>query len=140
MVLRSMEKIKAKLSGVLEIVMFYNDGTVFQTTLPPNFNIPELGNDFSKTLANLVHALGMYDVGITQYRKLFYETDKYLLVIIKLGEDSNLGLLLDNTLQGEFQMAPIQQYIQRLQELLDMDREEIAHIQQQEENESNLQR
>ena len=131
-----MEKIKAKLPGVMEIIMFYNDGTIFQTTLPPNCNIPEFGNDLCQTLVSLAHVLGLYDKKTNQYRKLFYETDKYLLVIIKLGEDSNLALILDNTLQGEFQIAPIQQYIQRLQDLLDMDREEIAQIHQDENNAS----
>lgn len=107
--------------------MFYTNGTVFQSTFGNEFNIPKLGEDLAQIIQKFSNLIQLYDKEEIDYRKIIYETDKYIIVIIKLGEDSNLALLLDNRVTGDIKIGPIRQYLSKLEEMIDMDKEEIKN-------------
>ena len=136
MVLRSIERIKSKIPGILHVVMFYNDGTVFQTTFPAEMNIPQIGKELATTLTHLHEVITLYDTKEKDYRKLIYETEHYIIMLLKLGEDSHLALLLDNTKAEEFKIGAVRQYLTQLEELIDMDQQDLEKFKQAEKLES----
>ncbi|UYP44291.1 hypothetical protein NEF87_000576 [Candidatus Lokiarchaeum ossiferum] len=127
MVLRNMKSIKDLIHGVIHIMMFYNNGIVFQTTFPSEKNIPLIGEKLSLIVNQMQNLMKMYDENELSYKKLIYETDNYIIAIIKLGEESNLALLLDNSPTDSLELKKIKKFIDKLEELIDMDKEELVH-------------
>ncbi|WP_371804891.1 hypothetical protein [Candidatus Lokiarchaeum ossiferum] len=127
MVLRNMKSIKDLIHGVIHIMMFYNNGIVFQTTFPSEKNIPLIGEKLSLIVNQMQNLMKMYDENELSYKKLIYETDNYIIAIIKLGEESNLALLLDNSPADSLELKKIKKFIDKLEELIDMDKEELDH-------------
>jgi hypothetical protein len=134
MVLKNIQKIKEKLPGVKYIVLFYNNGLIFQSTFAPEVvNIPDLGRD----LANLVN--GFQDVveeshfEAAPFQKLIYETAHVVVVIIALGEDSNLALFFEGGKRAEFHIESIRTYLEQIKDLVDTDQAEINDIKKRQE-------
>lgn len=106
--------------------MFYNNGIIFQSTFEQEINIPKLG----ETLANILdNARKINDICIFKpedYKKLIVEMEEATIIILKLGEDSNIGLFFKNEDSKEINLTPIKRYLTRIEELIDMDKNELT--------------
>ena len=125
MVFKNLSRIKNALPEVIHIVMFYNNGTIFQTTFEKDINIPKLGEN----LAEIIHHVKLvYDIcqfKIDNYKKLIFETDDTSVIILKLGEESNIALFFKREEEKDLKLSSIKRYIARIETLIDMSEEEI---------------
>ena len=125
MVFKNIQRIQAALPEVKHIAMFYNNGIIFQTTFEQEINIPKLGENLAEILN---HAKKLYDISnynFENYKKIIFETDDMSIIILKLGEDSNLALFFKKEEEKELKLTAIKRYITRIEELIDMDEREL---------------
>ncbi|MFX1273557.1 MAG: hypothetical protein ACFFBP_18330 [Promethearchaeota archaeon] len=137
MVLRSIKNIKETLPEVIHVVMFYNNGTVFQTTFEQHYNVPKLGEHLAEALDKIFKVYETCNFDYSDYKKLIFETDKISVMILKLGEDSNIALFFEKQLDIDQKLKSIRRYIKKIEELIDMDLSEIGS-QEKEDNKNNL--
>ncbi|MEE9409799.1 MAG: hypothetical protein V3V41_02625, partial [Candidatus Heimdallarchaeota archaeon] len=130
MVLKTIERIRRTLPEVEHIVMFYNDGTVYQTTFEQfeeSVNIPKVGEDLSKILSSF---RGLYDLCNYKYKgyhQILFDTDDIDIIVIKLGEDTNLALFFRKTVEeGEIHIESIQKYITKIGKIIDIGRIDLV--------------
>jgi len=124
MVQKVIERIRRALPEVEHIVMFYNDGTVYQTTFEQfeeSVNIPKLGVDLSHILSNMRSLYEISNYNYKGYNQLLFDTDQIDILILKLGENSNLALFFRKTLEeGEIRIQNIQKYVTKIEKLIDI--------------------
>ena len=121
MQLNQWTKIKAVLPEVKHVAMFYNNGTIFQTTFEQEINIPKLGENLAEILN---HTKKLYDIcnyNFEVYKKIIFETDDMSIIILKLGEDSNIALFFKKEEEKELKLTAIKRYMTRIEELINMD-------------------
>lgn len=126
MVLRSIERIKIALPEVEHIVMFYNDGTVFKTTFDrekSDINIPKLGENMAEILEHIRALYEICEYSLTAYRKLVFETEDVNLVLLKVGEDTNIAFFFKK--DRKIRIRTIRRYIKKIEDLIDVDRIEL---------------
>lgn len=123
MIEKTIERIRRALPEVEHVVMVYNDGTVFYTTFE-NINKPKLGENIAETLNYLNKLYETCNYDFEEYKKLMFETDDVSVIILKLGENSNLGLFFRK--RGEPRIHSIRHYLETVEEILDIDRDELA--------------
>lgn len=126
MVFKSVSRIQKALPEVLHIVMFYNNGTIFQTTMDQQFNIPKLGENIAEALNHLRKLYEFCNFNIVDYKKLIFETDEISMIILKLGEDSNLALFFQKELDINQKLKSIRRYIKKIEELIDVNYAELG--------------
>ena len=78
----TIERIKKRLPEVEQIVMFYNDGTVFHTTFE-EINIPKLGENISETLAHMRRLYEICNYKWEEYNRLVFDTKDEARVVAK---------------------------------------------------------
>ena len=105
--------------------MFYNNGIIFQTTFTHDINIPKLGEHIAEALNQLQKVYEVCNFELNKYIKLIFETEKISVIVLKLGEDSNIGLFFKNEVPKELKLNLIQKYLNRIEELIDMDAKEL---------------
>ncbi len=105
--------------------MFYNNGIIFQTTFEQEINIPKLGENLAEVLNYMKQAFKICNYSAEDYKKLIFETEDISIVILKLGEDSNLALFFKKEDIKDLNLTPIRRYITRIEELIDMDKNEL---------------
>ncbi|MFX1517698.1 MAG: hypothetical protein ACFFC6_15450 [Promethearchaeota archaeon] len=133
----TIERIKKKLPEVEHIVMFYNDGTVFRTTFE-EINIPKLGENISEIIVNMRRLYEGCNYKWEEYNQLVFDTDNVNVIILKLGENSNLALFFRKIRKkGELRIHSIRRYIEKVEDLLDIDQDELV-IQELETKENKL--
>ena len=125
MVFKNIERIKNALPEVLHVVMFYNNGTVFQTTFEQDINIPKLGENLAELLIHIRKIYDVCNIKLDVYNKLIFETDDISIIILKLGEDSNLALFFKEEQDQDLKLHSIKRYIHRIEHLIDMDNFEL---------------
>ena len=96
--------------------MFYNNGIIFQSTFEQEINIPKLGETLAKILANTrkINDICMFK---PDYKKLIVEMEEVTIIILKLGEDSNIALIFKNEASKEINLTPLKRYLSRIEEL-----------------------
>ena len=122
MVLKDIERIKAELPELLHVVMFYDDGIVFQSSFEKekSVNIPQVGTNLSEILKHIQKLLEIGVLEMEPYTKLIYETRKIVVMVIKLGEKSNIALFFRKGGE-EPDLSSIKRYLQNIQRLIDSD-------------------
>jgi len=125
MVFKNIKRIQTALPEVLHIVMFYNNGIIFQTTFKQDINIPKLGENIAKMLSHVQKLYEICNFDLVDYKKLIFETENISLIIIKLGENSNLGLFFKKEEDKDLKLNAIKRYLSRIEELIDMDKAEL---------------
>ncbi|MHA1784852.1 MAG: coiled-coil domain-containing protein [Candidatus Helarchaeota archaeon] len=125
MVLKSIKKIKESLPDLKHIIMFYNDGTVYQSTLNQSINIPKLGENLSEVLAHFNKLFNICKFESEPYRKIIYETKNIIIALLKVGENSNLALILERSQDKDIKFQSIRRFIHRIERLIDMDKLEL---------------
>ncbi|MHA2247708.1 MAG: hypothetical protein ACXADY_22360 [Candidatus Hodarchaeales archaeon] len=126
MIEKTIDRIKKTLPEVDHVVMFYNDGTVFHTTFEQTVNIPKLGENISMSLAHIQKIYETCNYDLVSYNKLVFDTDDVSVIILKLGENSNLALFFKKKIRRvEQKIRSIRRYIEMVEELLDVDRIEL---------------
>ncbi|MFX1375084.1 MAG: hypothetical protein ACFFA0_04675 [Promethearchaeota archaeon] len=126
MVFKNILRIKAALPEVKHVVMFYNNGTIFQTTFDQEINIPKLGEHLAEILNHIRKLYEISNHNFEDYRKIIFETDEISIIILKLGEDSNIALFFKKEEEKELKLTAIKRYITRIEELIDMDERELV--------------
>ncbi|MFW9904675.1 MAG: hypothetical protein ACFFFH_10105 [Candidatus Thorarchaeota archaeon] len=122
----TIERIKKKLPEVEHIVMFYNDGTVFRTTFE-EVNKPKLGENVSEILANMRRMYEICNYKWEEYNRLVFDTKGVNVIIIKLGENSNLALFFRKIQRkGELRIDTIRRYLKKVENLLDINQDELV--------------
>ena len=104
--------------------MFYDDGTVFQTTFKEPINVPEIGTNLGHSLKHIRALFETAQIELKHFTKLIYETENYLVIIIRLGEGSNLALFFEKG-QEQPKISSIRRYLYRIEDLIDTDRLEL---------------
>lgn len=125
MVFKSIEKIKAALPEVIHIVMFYNNGITFQTTFEQSINIPKLGENLAQIIGNFNQIYDLTNQESKKYEKIIFETEEVSIIILKLGEDSNIALFFKAEESKELKLHAIKRYLTKIEELIDMDKKEL---------------
>lgn len=125
MVFKTIARIKAALPEVIHIVMFYNNGTIFQTTFEQDINIPKLGETLAKFLNKARKINEICRFKPNDFKKILLEMEEVTIIIIKLGEESNIALFFRNEDSREINLTPIKRYLTRIEELIDMDKNEL---------------
>ncbi|MFX0081988.1 MAG: hypothetical protein ACFE94_09570 [Candidatus Hodarchaeota archaeon] len=120
-----MQRIKAALPEVKHVVMFYNNGTIFQTTFEQDINIPKLGENLAEVLNHIRRLYEICNFTFEDYNKIIFETDDMSIIILKLGEDSNIALFFKKEEEKELKLTAIKRYMTRIEELIDMDEGEL---------------
>ena len=125
MVFKNVQRIKAALPEVKHVVMFYNNGTIFQTTFEQDINIPKLGENLAGVLNHIRKLYEICNFNFEDYKKIIFETDEMSIIILKLGEDSNIALFFKKEEEKELKLTAIRRYMTRIEELIDMDEGEL---------------
>ncbi|MBN1800482.1 MAG: hypothetical protein JW891_03195 [Candidatus Lokiarchaeota archaeon] len=130
MVFKNINRIKNALPEIIHIAMFYNNGTIFQTTFDQEFNIPKMGENLARAVQRMrnVYEICNLKMGAEDYKKLIFETKDMSTIIIKLGEDSNLVLFFKQEEQVDKKLKSIRRYIKRIEELIDIDKYELDFL------------
>ncbi len=125
MVFKNILRIKSALPEVKHVAMFYNNGTIFQTTFEQEINIPKLGENLAEILNHTKKLYEICNYNFENYKKIIFETDDMSIIILKLGEDSNIALFFKKEEEKELKLTAIKRYISRIEELIDMDESEL---------------
>ena len=125
MVFKNIERIKNVLPEVFHVAMFYNNGTIFQTTFEQDVNIPKLGENLAELLIHIRKIYDVCNIKLDVYNKLIFETDDISIIILKLGEDSNLALFFKKEQDQDLKLHSIKRYIHRIENLIDVDNFEL---------------
>lgn len=125
MVLQDIDTLMKNIPEIENIVTFYDDGTVFQTTFNKNeVNIPHLGEDLASILSIFKNLKAKND--FSEFIKVIYDGANVSLIIFKVGEQSNIALFFKREMSDkELQNIQIRNYIDRIQELLDIDQKTL---------------
>ncbi len=125
MVFKNIKRIKNLMPEVEDVVMFYNNGIVFQTTFSQSLNIPKLGENLAELLNRVKLIYSICNFKIDDYKKLIFETSDKSFIVLKLGEDSNIALFFKKEEDINKNLKTIRRYIKNIEELIDMNRFEI---------------
>lgn len=123
--MKNLEKIKELLPEILHVVMFYDDGTVFQSTFESNVNIPKLGENLSEAKKHAKILLEVSQFKEETLKKVVYETNDLVWIILDIGEMSNLALIFKKG-ASEPDITPIRRHIRQIENLIDTDKKELA--------------
>ena len=126
MVFKNINRIKSALPEVKHVVMFYNNGTIFQTTFEQTINIPKLGENLAETLNHIRSLYEVCNYKMEPYKKLIFETEDMSVIILKLGEESNIALFFEREKDKELRINAIRRYISNIESLIDMDEKELV--------------
>ena len=124
MVLRNIERLKDIFPDLLHVAMFYDNGTVFKTTFEQPLNIPQIGANLTQTLKHIETLIELGKFESSEYTKLIYEAKNLVIIILKLGEQSNLALFFRKG-ESEPEMAAIKKYLHDIEKLIDTDKVEL---------------
>jgi len=105
--------------------MFYNNGIIFQTTFEQEINIPKLGENLAEILNRARKLYEISNYNFENYKKIIFETIDLSIIILKLGEESNIALFFRQEDEKELKLTAIKRYITRIEELIDMDEKEL---------------
>lgn len=105
--------------------MFYNNGTIFQTTFEQSINIPKLGENLAETLNHIRSLYEICNYKMEPYKKLIFETEDMSVIILKLGEESNIALFFEKEQDRELRLTAVRRYISNIETLIDMDEKEL---------------
>jgi len=75
---------------------------------------------FSKT--SKVAAWILYSSSFEKYSKLIIETEDVSIIILKLGEESNIALFFKKEKEEDLKLKSIKRYITKIEELIDADK------------------
>jgi hypothetical protein len=125
MVLQDIESLMKHIPEIENIVTFYDDGTVFQTTFDKHqVNIPKLGSDLANILTTFRNLKAVND--FKDFSKIIYDSVDASIIIFKVGEQSNMALFFKRELSDkEVQNLQIKHYLDRIQDLIDIDRKTL---------------
>jgi hypothetical protein len=124
-VFKNISRIKAALPEVLDVVMFYNNGTIFQTTYEQDINIPKLGDNLAEVLNHMRNLYGICQIPLEKYQKIIFETENVSIMILQLGEESNLALFFKGEEEESLKLGKIKRYLTKIEDLIDMDKKEF---------------
>ena len=122
MVWKNVKLIQAALPEVIHVAMFYNNGTIFDTTFEQSVNIPKLGEHLAELLNQMRRIYEVCNFSLENYSKLIVETNDVSIIILKLGEESNIALFFKKEVDETLALKSIKRYIARIEELIDADK------------------
>jgi predicted regulator of Ras-like GTPase activity (Roadblock/LC7/MglB family) len=125
----SIEEIQAACPGVRHVVMFYNNGIVFQSSFQAPVSPPKAGEALARFVTSVEGIHRTCNIPYSgMYRKIIYEAEETTIVVMKLGEDSNIALFFDGGAQISLEGEEFRKNLAKIQELIDMDQAEVDAI------------
>ncbi len=121
MVFKSLEGIKNALPELLHSVMFYNNGIIYQTTFEQNLNIPKIGENLAELVTYVQKIYDLCDFKVDEFKKIIFETDDISMILLKLGEDTNIALFFRKESNIDQKLKSIRRYLKKIEQLIDMD-------------------
>jgi len=118
--IKNIERLKAAIPEIFHLVMFYDDGTIFQTTFQ-QVNVPQIGENFAESIKHIAKLFEICKIENEPYTRLIYETKTYIILVFKVGEQSNLALFFRKGLE-EPHISAIKNFIYRIQAVMDTDK------------------
>ena len=125
MIFKNISRIKSSLPEVKHVAMFYDNGTIFQTTFEQDINIPKLGENLAEVLNHMRQLYEICQIKLNTYEKIIFETDNLSIMIIKLGEESNIALFFKKEEDETLKISAIRRYLAKIEDLVDMDKNEL---------------
>lgn len=125
MVFKSIERIKSAIPEIIHVAMFYNNGIIFDSTFAKDINVPKLGENLAHILDHFRDLYEILSFEKRTYKKVILETEDVSIIILKLGEDSNIALFFKSENVKEVNISSIQRYLKKIEELIDMDKTEL---------------
>ncbi len=125
MVFKSIERIKKAIPEIVHVAMFYNNGTIFNTTFEQEINIPKVGENLARMLDRFRRLYELLNFEHKDYKKVILETEDVFTIVLKLGEESNIALFFKAGDVKDINISSIQRYLKRIEELIDMDKKEL---------------
>jgi len=125
MVFKNINRIKSSLPEVKHVAMFYDNGTIFQSTFEQDINIPKLGENLAEVLYHMRKLYEICQIQLKSYEKIIFESDNISVMILKLGEESNLALFFKKEEDEALRLSAIRRYLAKIEDLVDMDKNEI---------------
>ena len=128
------EKMKEKLPELEDVVTFYNDGMVYYSSFPDQINTPILGKTLSNLIQNTMSVnellLEFHDADHIQdkLRKIFFEIGGKTVLVLKLGEDSNIALFLAHKRIREIEIKCIKDDLALLEDMIDTTKDELKEL------------
>jgi DNA repair exonuclease SbcCD ATPase subunit len=123
MVLGNIERIKSAFPDLVHVVIFYDDGIVFQSTFEQSVNKPQVGETLAAFLSHLQKLFITCKLELVPYAKMIFETKDMLIFILRLVEKTNLALFFK--IDGVSDITYIRRYLLRIEILIDTDRLEL---------------
>ncbi|SRR6056297_596614 len=133
---RLFKKIKDELPHLENAVTFYNDGTVYFSSFPRGeneVNTPHLGIKLAEVIKSL-HSIQLICEAVPKteeqykYKRIMYETQQYLIIIIDLGQDSNIALFFKHVKGEDVNISCIKEELDILEDLIDTTEEELKDL------------
>ncbi len=100
--------------------MFYNNGVVFESTFAQEINIPKVGENLAEAIKHWEQLFSLCRFPATGFQKVIYETDEIVVIVIKIGEESNLALFFEGGKDISFKRGLIKEYLDQLENWMDM--------------------
>jgi len=123
MVLGNIERIKLVFPDLVHVVIFYDDGIVFQSTFEQSVNIPQVGETLAAFLKHLQKLFITCKLELAPYARMIFETKGMLIFVLKLVEKTNLALFFK--IEGVSDSVTIRRYLYQIEILIDTDRIEL---------------
>jgi hypothetical protein len=127
------KRIKEKIDLLENVVTFYNDGMVYFSNFPQEINIPNLGSKFAMILRDLnaIQIISGKQPNVEfeyDYKRVIYEIKDYIVMIIKLGQDSNIALFFKSENTKKINISCIQEELGIIEKLIDTTEEELVEL------------
>ena len=123
MVLENIERLKVAFPDLVHVVIFYDDGIVFQSTFEQSVNMPQVGINLAAFLEHLQKLFATCKLELAPYAKMIFETKDMLIFVLRLVEKTNLALFFK--IEGVSDIVAIRRHLYQIENLVDADRLEL---------------
>jgi len=106
------------------VVLFYDNGLVFQTTFDQSVSIPEIGENLARLISDGKDLLKSFKGSQSNFQKVIYEIEDLSIMILRLGEQSNIALFIDKKKlaeceSGSLNSSNINALLEELKQIMD---------------------
>ena len=129
------EDIKKQIPSVKTVLAFYNDGTVFYSGFKKEAipSVPDLGDACAKIIENFKNIYdmiksGRQDLGDYSYKQITFSSNGLGIMIIHLGEESNIALFFDKLSINKVNLGCIETDLSQIEDIMDTTDSELEKI------------
>jgi predicted regulator of Ras-like GTPase activity (Roadblock/LC7/MglB family) len=117
MVLMNLDRLKQELPDLDQYVVFFSDGSVFQTSFKAPYNIPKIGETLINVRNSYRELFDLMQVQNQIIKRQIIETPKFLIIIIKIDDLSFIALIFPNDVDLDKNIIRIQKCLQLIESM-----------------------